>query len=95
MSEIKLFVGITKDNELIQATLDISERDKYNNNGLCGLKEKGIKTFWINTDIYRNIIDEETGEDEARETLSDSEYWNDLGMIDQKSFLTGFINFKE
>jgi len=94
MKEKRLIVGITKENELIEATLDITKRNKTKNNILCGLNDNGIKTYWINTYIYRDIVDEETGEEKATETLGDPDYWDDIGFIDKDCFLNGFIDFE-
>ena len=77
-----LFLGINKDNELIVLELNCNDMNKET-------------YYYISCSGYRDIKDEETGEQEAREVLKYSDYWDDLGMIDRKSFLTDYINFDD
>ena len=75
----KLLTGITKDRELVFIKIEIGS---CNNNH-----------YTITHDTYSGVITEEKGIEEARERLSDSEYWKDIGML-QKSFLSDFIDFE-
>lgn len=50
--------------------------------------------YSITHKTYTDIINKEEGEKQVRETLSDSDYWDNLGMLQKDSFLTGFIDFE-
>lgn len=77
---MELFIGIDKNNELV-----CLEWDKENN--------RQRKTFSLCGSSYNSPINEEQGEEEARNVLSTAEHWDDLGMLESKSFLTDFIDF--
>ena len=79
---MKIYIGVTKDNELYYI-----EWDRVDN--------QQRKTFSLSGGCYDEPKTEEQGEQEAKEVLKDSSYWDDLGLIDSKSFLTNFINFDE
>ncbi len=82
-----LFLGINKEGDLINLELNFNDLNK-------GTKFYNPH-YYISPHGYTDIKDEETGEKEARERLEDSDYWDELGLIDQKSFLKDFINFKD
>ncbi len=82
-----LFLGIDKDGDLINLELNFNDLNK-------GTKFYNPH-YYITPHGYTDIKDEETGKKEARERLEDPDYWDDLGMIDQKSFLKDFINFED
>ena len=75
----KIYVGITEDNELIEAELSINKDGETR----------------IRSNIYRDLVEEEEGEAEAIKTLSDVQYWADLGFISEDSPLLSYINFEE
>jgi len=77
----KICIGITEGNELVFIKIEIGSCD--NNH------------FTITHRTYDGIIDEETGEQEARERLEDSSYWNEIGYLKEDCFLNQFIDFKE
>lgn len=79
---MKLYIGVTKDKELY-----CIEWDKVNN--------EQRKVFYLCGETYSEPKTESQGEEEARKVLSTSDYWKDLGMIDNKSFLTNYIDFNE
>lgn len=79
---MRLYIGVTKDNELY-----FIEWDKVNN-----LQRK---TFTLSGGCYGEPVTEQTGETQARERLSESDYWDDLGYIDSKCFLMDFIDFNK
>lgn len=79
---MKLYIGVTKEDELY-----FIEWDKIEN--------KQRKTFSLCGGCYNEPKTEEQGEEEAREVLNNPDYWEGLGMIDSKSFLTRFINFDD
>jgi hypothetical protein len=51
--------------------------------------------YYFSVHGFSEIKDSERGEEDAREILSNSDYWDDIGMMDNKSFLTDYINFDE
>jgi len=80
---MKLYIGVTKDNELYYINWDKCENQQR-------------KTFTLTGGCYDNPKTEAEGEEEARETLSDSEYWEELYNIDElPNILTSKINYKE
>lgn len=79
---MKIYIGVTKDNELYYI-----EWDKVYN--------QQRKTFSLSGGTYGDPVTETQGEENARETLRDSSYWDELGMINRESFLTDFIDFDE
>lgn len=68
MSEKELFVCIGEDNELYSINWD-ENTDKRN------------KTFSLSGTSYNDLIDDEKGEEQARELLEDSSYWEELGYL--------------
>lgn len=78
----KIFIGISKDKELCEL--------EFNKNFMN--KEKYI---YFTPHWYRGIVSETEGEENAREILSESDYWDEIGMLDKKSFLTDFIDFEK
>jgi hypothetical protein len=79
---MKLYIGVTKDEELYYIEWDKADNEQR-------------KTFTLSSGTFNEPKTEQQGEQEAKERLSTSDYWDDLGMIDQKSFLTDFIDFDE
>lgn len=79
---MKIYLGIDNNDELIYLEWDKIDNKQRNTFSLCGGSYNEPKT-------------ETQGEENARETLKDSSYWDDLGMLDKNSFLTNFINFDE
>ena len=77
----RLCIGVTEYNQLVYINLEIGSCD--NNH------------FTITHDNYSGIIDEETGIAEAKERLSDQDYWDGLGFIQTDCFLTRYIDFDE
>jgi len=77
----KICIGVTEDNELVFINLEI---------GSCNNEH-----FTITHDTYEGVIEEERGEEEARERLEDSDYWDELGFLNKDCFLNNFIDFKE
>jgi len=84
----KIFIGINKDGYLIEAKLNYNDLNK-------GTKWYNPH-YRISLNGYDNIIDEETGEREARERLEDSEYWEEIGYLNKEipSVLANNIDFK-
>ena len=72
---MKLYIGVTNNDELVYIEWDKCDNEQRKTFSLCGGTYEDPKT-------------EEEGENEARETLSNSSYWNDLGYIDNICFLT-------
>lgn len=79
---MKIYIGVTKDNELYYIEWDRVDNQQRKTFSLCG-------------GTYNNPITETQGENEARETLKDSQYWSDLDMLKENSFLNDFIDFEE
>jgi hypothetical protein len=69
---MKLFIGVTKQDELY-----FIEWDKVDN--------EQRKTFTLSGGLYNSPKTEEQGEEEAKETLKDSSYWEDLGYLNNSS----------
>jgi len=84
-TERSLFLGIDKEGDLISLKLsfdDLNKGTKFYN-----------PHYYMTPHGFTDIKDEETGEREAKERLRDRNYWDDLGMIDSKSFLNDYIDF--
>jgi len=82
MREHELFVCIDEDNNLHSIEWDKERNKEQKEISLCGSE-------------YDNCINEETGEEEAEDRLSSSDYWEDMGMLPENSFLSNFIDFEE
>lgn len=71
-----VFIGITNDGDLVSLELNYNDLNK------------GTKWYnphhYLSPHIYTEIIDEETGEREAKERLAEEEYWKDLGYLHEK-----------
>lgn len=80
-----LFLGIDKEGDLIVLDLNFNDLNKntkwYNPH------------YYITPHGYTDIKDAKTGEEEARERLSTSEHWDEIGMLKRNAFLNDFIDF--
>ena len=69
----QIFIGINNEGELVAVELDYNDLNK------------GTKWYnphhSIRPHYYRDIVDEEKGEEAAHERLADQEYWEDIGYI--------------
>jgi hypothetical protein len=74
-----ILIGETKD-EVVTLNIEIREDNEFSMSG---------------SSYDREAITDQEGEDKARETLEDMDYWDGLGMIDQKCFLTGYIDWED
>lgn len=74
----EICIGINKDNELVFINCEIGSCDNDH--------------YTITHNTYDNIITETQGESEARDRLSNRDYWDDLGMLDENCFLHDFID---
>ena len=80
---MKLYIGITKSDELVYIEYDPLEDKQQNYFSLCGGTYDTPKT-------------EQEGEEEARKRLSTREYWEDIGLLPNgNNFLSDFIDFEE
>lgn len=74
-------VGVTEDNEVVFIKMEI---------GSCN-----NDYYTITHSTYQGITDAESGEQEARERLEDSEYWKEVGLLPEgNNFLANFIDFE-
>jgi|TARA_Y100000034_G_scaffold114835_1_gene151345 hypothetical protein len=78
---MKLYIGVTQDNELYYIKWD-------------KVRNEQTKTFSLSGGTYSEPVTEEQGEQNAFNVLSTSEYWEDIGDFQSNSFLSGFIDFK-
>lgn len=78
----KLYIGVTKDDELLYIEWDKNYNEQR-------------KTFSLTGGTYREPKTETEGEEEARKTLSSSDYWEDLGYYDSSNPLLSCVNFEE
>lgn len=83
---MKLYIGITKEDELIYIEWDKVDNEERKTFSLCG-------------GTYGNPKTEEEGEEEARKVLRTREYWEDIGMLpfntNNSNILIEFINFDD
>lgn len=80
---MKLYIGITNDNELYFIEWDKTYNEQRKTFSLCG-------------GCYNEPKTEEEGEQEAFNVLSDSSYWEEIGYLNNTpNVLTSHINFKE
>jgi len=80
---MKLYIGVTKDDELYFIEWDRVKNQQKNTFSLCG-------------GCYNEPVTEEEGENKAREVLNNSSYWEDLGYLSNSpNILTSHINFNE
>jgi len=77
----KICIGVTKDKELVY--IEIQNRSCDNNH------------YTITHSTYGDIIEESKGEEEAKERLSDRDYYDELGYLQKDCFLNDFIDFEE
>lgn len=66
----QVFIGINKEGDLVSVELNFNDLNKGT--------EFYDPHFYLTPHGYSDIKDEETGEQEARETLEDSCYWDDI-----------------
>jgi hypothetical protein len=80
---MKLFVAITEDNEVFCIDLDKTYAQKQ-------------KYISIHINGYREMLDDESGEEKARDELEDESYWEGLGYFgkDFPDILRNNIDFK-
>jgi len=83
-----LFIGIDKGGDLVKTDLNFNDLNK-------GTKWYNPH-YSIRFEGFTEIIDSEKGEEDARERLSDSEYWEDIGFLssDMPGVLKNNIDFK-
>ncbi len=79
---MKLYIGVTNDDELLYIEWDKADNEER-------------KHFSLSGGTYREPKTETEGEEEARETLSSSDYWEGLGYYDSSNPLLSCVNFKE
>ena len=84
-----VFLGINKDGELIGLELSFHNLNK-------GTKWENDH-YYLSTHGFSSIVDEDKGEEEAFDRLSESEYWEDLGYLSDNipEVLKSNIDFKE
>jgi hypothetical protein len=80
---MKLYIGVTKNEELYYIDWDQVDNEQRKTFSLCG-------------GSYNEPLTEEQGEEKAREVLESGEYWEDLGYLEGKGNnpLLNFIDFK-
>ena len=79
---MKLYIGVTNDNELYFIDWDKCDNEQRKTFTLCG-------------GTYGNPKTETEGREEARKSLSSSDYWEELGYYDSSNPLLNCIDFEK
>lgn len=82
IEDVELFVGVNKEGNLISFSFDL-------------LRMTEQKYISVSANEYEQLITEEKGREDAKERLSDPEYWADLGYLNTKDHnpLFNYIDF--